>query len=145
MAVISGTKSSWRPGTNRGPVLVNIFINCLHNMVEYILSIFCTWHEMGENYLPESHVTIQREPDRLQSCADKKCMKEKCRVPHLENNNPRNQWVLLKWEAAVQKRAWGHWWTPSWAWVTKSLWLIQLLCFGNGSKACSWEMIANLD
>lgn len=42
MVVVSGTKSSWRPGTNRGPVLVNIFISYLNDMIECILRMFCT-------------------------------------------------------------------------------------------------------
>lgn len=79
-----------------GLIPLYIFINNLDDGVECTISKFADNTELGGVAdIPEGHAAIQRGLSR-QKWADRNLMKlnKKCKVLHLESNNPRYQDVL---------------------------------------------------
>ncbi|KAK4829816.1 hypothetical protein QYF61_006653 [Mycteria americana] len=86
--VISGAKSSWRPGSILGLVLFNIFINDEGDVAECTLNKSADDTKLGGVAdRPEGRAAIQRDLNRrLEKGPDRNLMKfnkEKCRVLHL--------------------------------------------------------------
>jgi len=94
----SGTRSSWRQVmsavTQRsllGPILFNIFINDLGNGIESILSKSTDdTKQGGAADMPDSCSIFQSDLD----VKDLQFSKGKCKVLHLERNNPKHQCML---------------------------------------------------
>lgn len=80
---ITGMKSSWNPLTSRpqglilGPVLLNNFINDLHDSAEFTIINFADDTKPGGAAAdtPEGFAAIQRDLDRLEKWADWNLMK----------------------------------------------------------------------
>ena len=104
-AVISDTKSGWKPlttsvptGSILGPILLRIFMSDLDDGAECTLSRFADDTKLGGVAdTPGGCVAIQRDLDRLAKWADRNLMKfnkEKCQVLPLGRNNSMHQYVL---------------------------------------------------
>ena len=98
-ALISGTKSSWKPVnsgiTQRsilGLILFIIFITELHDGADCTLSRFGEDKKLGGLAdMPEGCAAIQRDLDRPEKWAVRSLMKfnkRKCKDLHLGRNNP---------------------------------------------------------
>ncbi|KAK4830942.1 hypothetical protein QYF61_014401 [Mycteria americana] len=80
-----------------GLVLFNIFINSLDDGTECTLCKFADDTKLGGVAdTPDDGTAIQRNLDRLEKWANRNLMKfkEKCKVLHLDRNNPRHQDML---------------------------------------------------
>jgi len=81
-----------------GPDLLNLFINGLGGGAECTLSKFAGDTKLGGvGDPPEGHAASQRDLSRLAKRAERNLMKfnkEKCKVLHLQRNNPRHQDML---------------------------------------------------
>lgn len=76
----------------------------------------------GASHTPESCAALQKDFDRLEGYAEKNCLKfskGKCRVLHLEKNNPKCTsigWGSTCWKTALWRRMLVLWWTTGCSW-----------------------------
>ncbi|PKU34944.1 rna-directed dna polymerase from mobile element jockey-like [Limosa lapponica baueri] len=97
-AVISNVESSWGPVTGEYWVWscsTYLFINDLDEGTECTLSKFADDTKPGGVAdTPEDCAAIQQDLDRLESWAERKFNKGKCRVLYLGRNNPMHRYRL---------------------------------------------------
>ncbi|CAM4652830.1 unnamed protein product [Lepidochelys kempii] len=108
--------SSWQPvssgvpqGSVLGPVLFNIFINDLEDVVDCTLNKFADDPKLGgEVDVLEDRDRIQRALDKLEDWAKRNLMrfnKDKCRVLHLGRKNPMHRYILgTEWLGSSAER-----------------------------------------
>lgn len=88
--------------------------------VLHLLSRFTDDTKLGEvAHMPESCAALQKDFDRLEGYAEKNCLKfskGKCRVLHLEKNNPKCTsigWGSTCWKTALWRIMLVLWWTTA--------------------------------
>ena len=95
---VNGVPSGYRTVTRRvphgsilRPLLLNVFVNDLHVVLEEVFSKFADDTKLGFVASTEGGEDLQRDVDKLENLASTNCMKynqNKCLILHLGRCNP---------------------------------------------------------